>query len=123
MDALETQWPRLGNVAKHGSTLRRFELAFLHHALMLLSRALDAILIIAFTSRKLLNDFIEAVGRIAIRVTAAKPDALPSLESMNHGSQASRADMQNGDPLVTARAAQTASQPPAPGPNADDRII
>lgn len=74
------------------------ELVFLHHPLILFARAFDPILIIASMRRELLNHFVEAVGRIAIRITAAKPDALPSLESMNHGLQASRMDMQHGDP-------------------------
>jgi len=49
------------------AVLARFELAFLHHALVLLAFAFDAVLIIAFAVRELPNHFIEAAGCVLIR--------------------------------------------------------
>jgi hypothetical protein len=47
-----------------GRRLGLFEFAFLHYALMLFARALDPILIIASTRRKLLNHFVEAAAAL-----------------------------------------------------------
>jgi len=41
---------------------------------MLFAGALDAVLIFAFPIGKLLNDFVEAFGRIAIREAAIEAD-------------------------------------------------
>jgi hypothetical protein len=47
-----------------------YQFVFLHHTLMLFARAFGPILIVAATRRKLLNDFVQVIGRIAIWIAA-----------------------------------------------------
>src|SRR5690348_628037 len=60
--------------------LIRVELALLHDALVLLVRTLNAVLIFTLAIRELPEHLVEAVGRIAIRITAAEVDLLSGME-------------------------------------------
>jgi hypothetical protein len=86
--------------------LARFELAFLHHALMLLAFAFDAVLIIAFAVRELPNHFVEAAGCVLIKIAAAQTDSLPATEFMDHMKLRSRAHPAHDHPIVAAGGAQ-----------------
>jgi hypothetical protein len=87
-------------------SLARFELAFLHHALMLLAFAFDSVLIIAFAVRELPNHFVEAAGCVLIKIAAAQTDSLPATKFMDHMKLRSRAHPVRGDPFATAGGAQ-----------------
>jgi hypothetical protein len=86
--------------------LIRLELAFLHHPLMLLAFAFDAVLIIAFAVRELPNHFIEAAGCVLIKIAAAQADSLPATKFMDHMKLRSRAHLAHGHPIVAAGGAQ-----------------
>ena len=84
----------------------RFELAFLHHALMLLARALDLVSIIAITAGKLPSDLVEAIRRMATRDIRRQNQHPVPYGIYEPSSWASHRHMQHCGPFVTAHTAQ-----------------